>query len=85
MPNWCQNHLTVNGAIPEFRAWLANHGFSFEKMNPPLKPRKADNNDFAALDRYYTAWGTKWDLPDNEQRQVTSELLEHGAAFFDTA
>jgi hypothetical protein len=40
MPNWCQNHLTVTGATPEFRAWLADHGFSFEKMNPPRIQRK---------------------------------------------
>jgi hypothetical protein len=85
MPNWCQNQLTVTGATPEFRAWLADNGFSFAKMNPPRKPRKADPYGFAALDRYYTAWGTKWDLSDKEQRQVASELLEIGAAFFDTA
>jgi len=85
MPNWCQNHLTVTGATPEFRAWQADHGFSFEKMNPPRKRRKADPKGIAALDCYYTTWGTKWDLSDNEQRQVASELLENGSSFFDTA
>ena len=75
----------MTGATPEFRAWLENEGFSFEEMSPPRKARKADPYGFAALDRYYTAWGTKWDLPENEQRQVASELLESGAAFFDTA
>jgi hypothetical protein len=88
MPNWCQNHLTVTGATPEFRAWLADHGFSFEKMNPlrkPRKSRKADPNGWSMLDLCCTAWGTKCDLAENEQRQVAEELLDSASAFFDTA
>ena len=88
MPNWCQNHLTVTGATPEFRAWLTDHGFSFEKMNPlrnPRKSRKADPNGWSMLDLCCNAWGTKCDLAINEQHQVANELLENGAAFFDTA
>ena len=88
MPNWCQNQLTVTGATPEFRAWLENEGFSFEKMNPPSKPRRSNRTDWdgwAMLERHYTAWGTKWDLDDHEQREVASDLLDHGNAFFDTA
>jgi hypothetical protein len=88
MPNWCQNLLTVTSATPEFRAWLADHGFSFEKMNPlPTSRRSArsDPNGWAMLDRCCNAWGTKCDLDENEQRQVASELLENGSAFFDTA
>jgi len=88
MPNWCQNHLMVTGATPEFRAWLADHGFSFEKMNPlPTThgSRTSDKSGWAEIDRLYTAWGTKWDLDDKEQRQVANELLERGSAFFDTA
>jgi hypothetical protein len=84
MPNWCQNQLTVTGATPELRAWLKKKGFSFEKMNPPRKPRKT-RNVWASPDMYYNAWGTKWDLPENEQREVASDLLDHGSAFFDTA
>ena len=84
MPNWCQNHLTVNGATPEFRAWLKKKGFSFEKMNTPRKPRKT-RNGLAILDSCCNAWGTKWDLPENEQREVADELLEYDEAFFDTA
>jgi len=86
MPNWCQNHLTVTGATPEFRAWLEKEGFSFEKMNPPRKPRKSNRKGcWAMLDSYCNAWGTKWDLPENEQREVASDLLDHGNAFYDTA
>ena len=88
MPNWCQNHLTVTRATPELRAWLENEGFSFEKMNPPRKSgesNRSDPNGWSMLDQCCTAWGTKCDLPENEQRQVANELLENGAAFFDTA
>ena len=85
MPNWCQNHLTVTRATPELRAWLEKEGFSFEKMNPPRKPRKKSADAWPVLDSLHNAWGTKCDLDENEQRQVASELLENGSAFFDTA
>ncbi len=75
MPNWCQNQLTVNGATPEFRAWLEG-GFSFQRMNPVTS---ADSLTQCS------AWGTKWDLDENDQRESASELLEIGTAFFDTA
>lgn len=42
MPNWCQNHLTVSGATPEFRAWIEKEGFFFGKMNPPRPPELPD-------------------------------------------
>ena len=87
MPNWCQNHLTVTGATPEFRAWLAD-GFSFQRMNPvsPAEPHHDSAIDsWRNLDSYCNAWGTKCDLDDMEQRQVASELLETGSSFFDTA
>jgi hypothetical protein len=35
--------------------------------------------------RYHSARGTKCDLDENEQGQVAHEILETGAAFFDTA
>jgi hypothetical protein len=59
----------------EFRAWLKD-GFSFQRMKPVIP---ADSSTQCP------AWGTKWDLDDNEQHEVASELLEIGAAFFDTA
>jgi hypothetical protein len=83
MPNWCQNHLMVTGATPELRAWLKSEGFSFAKMSPPRPPRKNARNPLSAP--YDDAWGTKWDLDENEQRQVASDLLEGAAAHFDTA
>jgi hypothetical protein len=87
MPNWCQNHLTVTGATPEFRTWLAD-GFSFQRMNPVSPPALYDDSAIASwrsLDTYSNAWGTKCDLDENEQRQVANEFLEHKAALFDTA
>lgn len=87
MPNWCQNHLTVTGATPEFHAWLAD-GFSFQRMNPvpPADPQQVSAADsWRDLNTCDNAWGTKCDLDDNEQLQVARELLENGAAFFDTA
>jgi len=91
MPNWCQNHLTVIGATPEFRAWLKD-GFSFQRMNPVSPTENQDDphgdstiDSWRKLNDYHSAWGTKWDLDGNEQRQVANELLEIGTAFFDTA
>lgn len=85
MPNWCQNHLTVSGATPEFRAWIEKEGFSFEKMNPPKIPELPDPYDWLTVESQCAAWGTKWDLDDNVQREVAEELLEIGTAYFDTA
>ena len=75
MPNWCQNQLTVNGATPELRAWL-KEGFSFQRMKPVVP---ADSRNQCP------AWGTKWDLDENEQREAASEILEIGTAWFNTA
>lgn len=88
MPNWCQNQLTVTGATSEFRAWLADHGSSFEKIRPLPKPRRSgkfDRYGWSGLNRCLNAWGTKWDLGESEQHQAARELLENGATFFDTA
>jgi hypothetical protein len=87
MPNWCQNHLTVIGATPEFRAWLAD-GFTFQRMNPvspPAPHQDSASDSWRNLNTCCNAWGTKCDLDDKEQRQVADELLETGSSFFDTA
>ena len=36
-------------------------------------------------DACHEAWGTKWDLDENQRREVASQLIETGAAYFDTA
>jgi len=87
MPNWCQNHLMVTGATPEFRVWLKD-GFSFQRMNPVSPPETHDKSaihSWRQIDAHQSAWGTKWDLDDNEQRRVAEDLLETDSSFFDTA
>lgn len=84
MPNWCNNQLTVAGATPELRAWLKDHGFSFEKINPPAEPASSAEA-MRGVQLYIDAWGTKWDLDEPDQLRVASELLDMGIAFFDTA
>ena len=79
MPNWCDNELTVHDMTPELQAWLEENGFSFEKM-APLEETGRDR-----LDLQRKAWGTKWDLDDEEQRQVAEDLLDSGEANFETA
>ena len=88
MPNWCQNQLTVIGATPKLRAWLKDGGFSFQRMKPvsPTKTKYAKPiKPWRKTDAQCSAWGTKWDLNDNEQSEAASELLECGNAWFDTA
>lgn len=84
MSNWCANQLTVTGATPELRAYLKARGFSFEKINPPAKPTPSPES-MEVIQHQIAAWGTKWDLDENDQRRVADELLEMGNAFFDTA
>lgn len=85
MPNWCENQLTVSGATPEFRVWLEEGGFSFERMNPVSSAESAPSNPWTLNDACCNAWGTKWDLEENLQREVAALLMEAGCAFFDTA
>ena len=84
MPNWCQNHLTVTGATPEFRAWLETERFSFEAMAPANDaPKETDPHQLQAART--NAWGTKWDIDENDQHRVAKDLIIGNAAFFDTA
>jgi len=83
MPNWCANQLTVTGATPELRAYLKEHGFSFEKIHPVAEPAGCPPSGITQL--LIDAWGTKWDLDEPDQLRVADELLETGCAYFDTA
>jgi hypothetical protein len=84
MPNWCQNQLTVQDATPELRAYLEHNGFFFPRMVPP--PPLADpGDDSAAAAQQEAAWGTKWELGEDEGRMVAADLLSGGVSFFDTA
>ena len=83
MPNWCANQLTVTGATPELRAYLKEHGFSFEKIHPVAEPAGCPPSGITQL--LIDAWGTKWDLDEPDQLRVADELLDTGIAYFDTA
>lgn len=84
MPNWTENKLSVDNVTPEFIEYLETEGFSFEKMAPPNCPEN-DENGFATVSAQNEAWGTKWDLPENEQKEVAASLITEGVASFDTA
>jgi len=84
MPNWCNNQLTLSGATPELSAYLKEHGFSFDKINPVAEP-PPDSGPMRVIQLMIDAWGTKWDLDESDQLRVANELIETGIAYFDTA
>lgn len=84
MPNWCENKLTVTNSTPELEAFLQEHGLSFGAIVKPNIP-EYDENNFGTIEAQVTAWGTKWDLADDEQKEAAASLLEWGDCRFDTA
>ena len=84
MPNWCENKLTVTNSTPELEAFLQEHGLSFGAIVKPNIP-EYDENNFGTIEAQVTAWGTKWDLKDDEQKAAAASLLESGECHFDTA
>ena len=84
MPNWCFNKLTVTNSTPKLEAFLKEHGLSFEAIVKPNRPEN-DENNFGTIDAQVDAWGTKWDLADDEQKEAAVSLLECGECSFDTA
>jgi hypothetical protein len=84
MPNWCENKLTVTNSTPKLEAFLKEHGLSFEAIVKPNRPEN-DENNFGLIDAQVAAWGTKWDLADNGQKEAAASLLEYGECHFDTA
>jgi len=84
MPNWCANQLTLSGATPELRAYLKDHGFSFDKINPVAEP-PPESEPMRVIQLMIDAWGTKCDQDEPDQLRVADELLDTGIAYFDTA
>jgi hypothetical protein len=76
--------LTVQDATPELRAYLECNGFSFARM-APLPPQADPNDESATVTQQLAAWGTKWDLDEDESKSVAENLLANGVAYFDTA
>lgn len=84
MPNWCFNKLTVTNSTPELEAFLKEHGLSFEAIVKPNRPEN-DEHGFETVSAQVHAWGTKWDLPDDEAKEAAAFLLNDGECNFDTA
>jgi len=84
MPNYCFNKLTVTESTPQLEAFLKEHGLSFEAIIKPELPED-DESGWGAVNAQAHAWGTKWDLPPQEAREVGDSLLNGGGCSFDTA
>jgi hypothetical protein len=84
MPNWCFNQLTVTNSTPKLESFLKEHGLSFEAIVKPNRPEN-DENGFGTVNAQQSAWGTKWDLEENDAKEVADSLIEDNAASFDTA
>ena len=84
MPNWCSSRLTVTNSTPKLEEFLKEHGLSFEAIVKPDRP-EVDEDGFETVTAQTNAWGTKWDLNENEAKESGTSLLENGSCDFDTA
>jgi len=84
MPNWCSSRLTVTNSTPKLEEFLKEHGLSFEAIVKPDRP-EVDEDGFETVTAQTNAWGTKWDLDENEAKESGTSLLENGSCDFDTA
>ena len=80
MPNWNCNTLKVSDASPELIEYLKAEGLSFAKI-APVRYR----DGICPVTQQAQTWGTKWDLSEEESREVANQLIEAGIASFDTA
>ena len=86
MPNWCENQLVITEPMSdELRAYLKENGFSFAKIAPPDYPAEEDDQNFGIIDAQVEAWGTKWDIPVEEESEISQGLLDGDLVGFDTA
>jgi hypothetical protein len=85
MPNFCENKLSIDRLTPALETFLKDEGgFSFERMVKPNRP-EFDENGWGTVSAQADAWGTKWDLNENDAKEVADSLIENNAASFDTA
>lgn len=84
MPNWVNCKLTVTNSTPKLEAFLKEHGLSFEAIVKPERPED-DENNFGTVGAQVNAWGTKWDLTENEAKETAASLLDIDECTFDTA
>jgi hypothetical protein len=78
MPNWNENKLSVMDCSPELESYLKENGLSFEKIKP-TPPELLEGNGW--YDWRLQNWGTKWDLSEEEQREVADQLISESADF----
>lgn len=84
MPNYCFNKLTVTNSTPKLEEFLKEHGLSFEAIVKP-EPIENDKDGSGTIFAQTAAWGTKWDLDENEAKETAAALLSTGHCNFDTA
>jgi hypothetical protein len=78
MPNWCENKLSIMDCSPELESYLKENGLSFEKIKPTPSELLEGNGWY---DWRLENWGTKWDLSEQEQREVADQLISESADF----
>jgi hypothetical protein len=78
MPNWNENKLSVMDCSPELESYLKENGLSFEKIKP-TPPELLEGNGW--YDWRLQNWGTKWDLSEEEQREIADQLISESADF----
>jgi hypothetical protein len=78
MPNWCENKLSIMDCSPELESYLKENGLSFNKIKPTPSELLEGNGWY---DWRLENWGTKWDLSEQEQREVADQLISESADF----
>jgi hypothetical protein len=71
MPNWCENILTIESPSDELQSYLQKNSLSFEKIKP-TPPELLEGSGW--YDWRVSNWGTKWDLDEQEQKDIVAHL-----------